>query len=420
MRKENVMSDYETRLKRLNDAIALKEPDQVPNITQGQCFPILDAGHTMKDALYNFDILEDSLVKFAQKYQPDSLMCINATLCGMGPAYELMGIKNLHWAGMKDSPISDKSCHQYIEYPILEDDEFPEFMTDYLSWFLEKGMPRNFGAVEPFSKMGLTTIMPMYLGFQALPMAFSSPEAREMIETFWKVADLMKDIDQKNFAMIGKLAELGFPAQALGFGYVPFDAYSDMMRGTILSLQDLYDHEDAVLQYNAKFLNEMKAGIAAQGQVLKGKWVFVPLHKGMDRFLSDEQYRKFYWNDLREVIECIIDNGMTPYIFTEGPYNSRLECLKEVPKGKVIYHFEECDMARAKKELGDIACISGNFPVTMLQFGTVAQVRDEVKRLLDICAPGGGYMFDTSCALDEAKRENVEAMMEAVSLYGKK
>jgi len=415
------MSDYDIRMKRLSDAIELKEPDQVPNITMGQVFPILDAGYTMKDALYNFDVLTDSLVKFAEKYKPDSLMCINAQLAGLGPVYELMGIKNLEWAGKKGTKISDTSCHQYIEYPILEEEDFPEFMTDYLSWFLTKGLPRNFAVAEPFAKMGLTAIMPMYLGFQALPMAFYTPEAREMVETFWKIGDLLVDIDKKGFALAAELAEKGFPTQAMGFAYAPFDAYSDLMRGTVLSLQDLYDHEDAVLQYNAKFLAEMKAGIAAQGQVLKGKWVFVPLHKGMDTFMSDEQYRKFYWeNGLRDVIECIIENGMTPYIYTEGPYDSRIDCLKEVPKGKVIYHFEECDMARAKKELGDIACISGNFPTTMLQFGTPAQVRDEVKRLLDICAPGGGYLFDTSCALDEAKRENVEAMFESVALYGKK
>jgi len=415
------MSDYDVRMKRLDDAISLREPDQVPNITMGQCFPILDAGYTMADALYDFDVLADSYIKFVQQYKPDSIMCINAQLAGLGPVYELMKIKNLQWAGKPGTPIDDKSCHQYIEYPILEDDEFPEFMTDYLSWFLTKGMPRNFGITEPFATMGLTTIMPMYLGFQAMPMAFYSPEAREMIETFWKVGDLLVDIDQKNRALLDKLTELGFPSQAQGFAYAPFDAYSDLMRGTILSLEDLIDHPDVVSHYNAKFLAEMKAGIAAQGQVLAGKWVFVPLHKGMDKFLSREQYRKFYWEDgLRDVIECIIDNDMTPYIYTEGPYDSRLEFLKEVPKGKVIYHFEECDMALAKKVLGDVASISGNFPVKMLQFGTPAQVRDEVKRILDICAPGGGYLFDTSCALDEAKHENVEAMMEAVSEYGKK
>jgi hypothetical protein len=67
-----------------------------------------------------------------------------------------------------------------------------------------------------------------------------------------------------------------------------------------------------------------------------------------------------------------------PYIYTEGGYDTRLECLKEVPKGKVLYHFEKVDMIKAKKILGDTACISGGFPVYLLDHGTKQQVIDEV------------------------------------------
>ena len=53
---------------------------------------------------------------------------------------------------------------------------------------------------------------------------------------------------------------------------------------------------------------------------------------------------------------------MTPYIYTEGPYSSRLEQLTDVPKGKVLYHFEKVDMKEAKRILGGTACIMGNLP----------------------------------------------------------
>ena len=139
----------------------------------------------------------------------------------------------------------------------------------------------------------------------------------------------------------------------------------------------------------------------------------------MDGFMSDEQYRKYYWSDLQAIIEEIIKNGMTPYIYTEGDYNTRLDCLKEVTAGKVIYHFETVDMANAKKVLGDTACISGGFPVYLLEHGTRQQVIDEAKRLIDICAPGGGYIFETNCGLDNPLPGNLEALMETVREYGK-
>ena len=144
------------------------------------------------------------------------------------------------------------------------------------------------------------------------------------------------------------------------------------------------------------------------------------LHKGMDGCMRDEHYREFYWNHLQIIINAIIDAGMVPYIYTEGKYDSRLECLKEVPKGKVVYHFEEVNMAEAKRVLGGTATISGGFPVYLLDYGTKEQVIDECKRLIDVCAPGGGFIFETSCGMDLAKKENVEAMVDTVRTYGKR
>lgn len=96
-----------------------------------------------------------------------------------------------------------------------------------------------------------------------------------------------------------------------------------------------------------------------------------------------------------------------------------MEYLTDVPKGKVLYHFENVDMKRAKKMFSDIACISGNLSITSMEFGTKQQVIDETKVLLDICAPGGGYLFDFNGSLENSKRENLEAMFETLDKYGK-
>ena len=60
---------------------------------------------------------------------------------------------------------------------------------------------------------------------------------------------------------------------------------------------------------------------------------------------------------------------VTPYIYTEGPYNTRLKFLTDVPKGKVFYHFENVDMAEAKRVLGDTAAICGNLSISRMEFG---------------------------------------------------
>lgn len=106
-------------------------------------------------------------------------------------------------------------------------------------------------------------------------------------------------------------------------------------------------------------------------------------------------------------------------MYTEGAYNTRLKYLKEVPKNKVVYHFENVDLKLAKKELGDTACLMGGFPVYSVRYGTPERIREEVKQHLEIMAPGGGYLFTTGYSLEDCPQENMEALLEAVDMYGK-
>ena len=414
------MSTYEARLKRIMDAASLREPDRVPIMPPCQTYPILDAGLSMADVLYDFDKGADAFIRYAQKYQPDCVWGQSYIHMGMGPILELMEPKIVTWAGAPDGKIDKNSIHQYIEFPILEDGEMDMFRRDHTGWLLEKGLPKVSAILEPLADMGLSTMSPSYSAAAILARAISTPEARKMIETFWKLNDMNKTLGEKTSALDAKIEALGFPVLMKGMAGVPFDSYSDSYRGTIESLADLYENEDIITSFNTAKLQQNLLSVDRQAPNIRGKFVFMALHKGMDRFMSDEQYQKYYWKDLQAVIERIIKNGLTPYVYTEGPYTTRLEFLKEVTPGKVIYHFEECDMLKAKKVLGNTACISGGFPVSMLEYADRQKVIDECKRLIDNCAGGGGYIFETSSGLDFGKNENIEAMFETVKTYGKK
>ena len=47
------------------------------------------------------------------------------------------------------------------------------------------------------------------------------------------------------------------------------------------------------------------------------------------------------------------------------------------------------------------------------------QIEEQVKELLDIMAPGGGYLFTTGYSLEDCPEENMEALLQAVEKYGK-
>ena len=114
----------------------------------------------------------------------------------------------------------------------------------------------------------------------------------------------------------------------------------------------------------------------------------------------------------------LIDKGCVPMPLFEGDYTSRLEIIKDIPKGKALYWFETVNFHKAKKILGDTVCFRGNVPITLLHSGTTEQVKDYVKSLIDVVGKEGGLMVDCGIWFDEAKHENVKAMVDFAKEYG--
>ena len=412
---------YDEKVKRVKDAIELKVPDRVPIIVHTGIFPILNAGYTVAEVIYDASLqkFKDSILKYCNDFDPDAVSGIGNSYAGEGPALELADPKNMRWAGMPGDIIDKNSFQQFIEYPLLHDEEFDEFFSDRTGWALRRALPRVAAIYEPLKKtdysLGYSS-----RGVRRIASVYSSPEYRTMIQNLWAIDDFYTEYQLRFDELNKAIFDLGYPdfSTGVGFGEVPFDFYSDFLRGTMLACADIYERPEDIERFIEELLPKTLAAVRGTKGIAEGKHVFMPLHKGMDSFMSLEHYRKYYWPHLQQIILAVIESGKTPHVFAEGKYITRLDCLAEVPPGKVYYHFEDIDMAVAKKKLGGIACITGGFPSALLDWGTPDQVRDTAKKLIDDCAPGGGYIFGTSCGLGNCKRENVEALFETVREYG--
>jgi len=86
----------------------------------------------------------------------------------------------------------------------------------------------------------------------------------------------------------------------------------------------------------------------------------------------------------------------------------------------------DCDLAEAKRRVGDRLLLSGNIPTERFVTMTPAEVRDMVKAAIDAGAPGGGFTLAPSnghglqCTDEELARTiaNCEAYMEAGLEFG--
>ncbi|MCJ7605752.1 MAG: hypothetical protein MUO19_06935, partial [Dehalococcoidales bacterium] len=110
--------------------------------------------------------------------------------------------------------------------------------------------------------------------------------------------------------------------------------------------------------------------------------------------------------------------GLVPMPFAEGKYTRRLKSITDTPRSGVVWWFDQTDMAEAKKALGDVSCILGNVPTSVMMTGTVAQVKENCKKLIETCGPGGGYILGGGAAIDNGKIENLKAMMDAAKEFG--
>ena len=215
-----------------------------------------------------------------------------------------------------------------------------------------------------------------------------------------------------------ELNGMGFPLSSNAIALAPFDVIGDYLRGTRGVMLDMYKRPDKLIEATEKVLAmELQAGAFSAKQSGNPR-VFIPLHKGADGFMSLEQFKTFYWPGLRKLITGLIDEGLTPWPLFEGNYTSRLEIIRDIPKGKAIYHFELSDLFKAKEILGDVVCIRGGVPISLLCTGTPQEVKDYCRKLIDVVGKGGGFIMDSGAVIDEAKPENIKAMVDFTKEYG--
>jgi uroporphyrinogen-III decarboxylase len=401
------------REKRINDAIALREPDQVPVMFIFGFFPARVGGITFEEAMYDYDKTMQSWIKAMVEFQPDAYDD-PFTSRFFGRILERLDYKQFRWPG---HGVRWDLSFQYVEDEYMKGNEYDAFLSDPSDFMLRKYWPRIFGSLQAFENLFSVPGLYSYSGFGKLA-TLDTPDMAKALEDLMAAAKEAKRMLSGSAAYGEKMKELGFPPQFGSMAHAPFDVISDFLRGTVGAMLDMYRKPDELLEAVEKIYPAMlQNGLGAKKNGIPR--VFIPLHKGIDSFMSPEQFKTFYWPTLRRLILAFIDEGLNPFVFWEGDCTSRLELIGDIPRGKAVYMFESTNVFKAKEILGDVVCIRGNVPLSILLAGTPSDVRDYCKKLIDVVGKGGGFIMDASTNLDDAKPENLKAMIEFTKEYGR-
>jgi uroporphyrinogen-III decarboxylase len=403
---------YSERLGRIEDAIQLKVPDRVPILGSFRYFPAKYAGMTCEDAYYKPKEWMEANKKAIIDFQPDMYY---PPFTESGKAYEILGVRQVKLPG---HGIPADVTHQFVEDEYMKADEYDAFLTDAANFAIRTYLPRICEALEPLKN--LPSLDSMLFGYRSVSIIAATlviPEVEKALKSLLKAGREIVKTDAIVSGFDEKMAKLGFPAIG-SVTLTPFDVISDFHRGMRGSMLDMYRQPDKLLQAIERIEPIILQGALSAAKSNGNPRVFIPLHRGADGFMSDEQFRIFYWPGLKRLILALIQEGLTPCPFFEGKVDSRLEYLRELPKGKVLVRFDTTDLFKAKEIIGDMMCIGGNMPVSLLQVGTAEEVKSYCKNMIDTIGKDGGFIMCTRTVLDDAKPENVRTWIDFTKEYG--
>ncbi|HSW57697.1 MAG TPA: uroporphyrinogen decarboxylase family protein [Dehalococcoidales bacterium] len=404
--------NYKARVQRLIDAIKLKEPDRVPVNLPAGFFPAFYSGGSLEKSMYNYAEMERSWKKYIRDFDGDT--STSPGLVFPAKMLEIIGHNFHKWPG--HGLPSDGAIYQFIEAEYMKAEDYAQLIRDPSDFWMRNFLPKVAKVFEPFQNLPpLTAMMGIPMGYVG---AFANPELQEAYKTLFKAS---REVVKWGAAVqrINQYAlSHGFPSFSGSMSGAPFDMIADMHRGTNGSIMDMYRRPEVLIESLERITPiAIKSALDAARNTLC-PLVQMPLHKGDDVFMSDKQFEKFYWPTFKRILNALIDDGLVPVPFAEGSYMRRLDYIKDMRKGTIIWWFERVDMAKAKQVLGGRACIAGNIPVSVMLTGTPQDVKAACRRLIETCAPGGGYILTGAASMNKGSPANLHAVMEAAREYG--
>jgi len=404
---------YRERVTLMKDAIQLeKRPSRIPICPSVGFFPVQYAGVSMYDAMYDYDLLAQAWEKYCNDFTPDAYNAPTSIVPGR--VLDMLDFKLCMWPG---HGVAKQHEYQYVEKEYMKAEEYQDLIDDPTGFFMNVYFPRIFGALKPLERVPL---LPPVNEIPCIPPAmvpFGTEGVQSALKKLMEAGEETIRWREAVRRINGSVMSRGFPAFSGGFTKAPFDVIGDTLRGTRGIMLDIYRYPDELLEACERITPFMvKSGVAscqATGHIMP----FIPLHKGADGFMSDEQFRTFYWPTLRKLIIGLVNEGCVPQLFAEGRYNQRLEVICDVPKGRTVWWFDLTDMARAKETVGQVACIAGNVPLSLLCTAKPDDVKAYSKNLMDVAGKDGGFIFSTGAGMQGSKAENVKAMIDFAKQY---
>jgi len=379
---------YKVRIQRFNTAFKRETPDRVPIMFMSEMWPVHHCGLSPEDVLKNPHLFYEAFEKTFSEIYLDGLY-------GLGNLWIEPVFEALHNSGtykLMDGVVNyeDKiSC-------TMDVNDYAALIENPYRYILNQFFPKKFKILEQGDQSSA----------QALDQAFTA----------------FRNYRQENLNLIEKTENvLGIPVVGRTISFCGPDILLDYFRGFEGVIKDINRVPELFLEAASAlnlFITRLKMRIYNTPE--DGHFILMPLHLGS--YLKPKDFEKFYLPFLNQLLEIYTKANYTICLFFENDWTPHLETFGSFPDGKILGIFEYGDLAKIKRKVGHKICVIGGMPISQLSYGSINECIDTAKRIIDECAPGGGYIFGTDKILlspNDGCYENIRAVHEFVHDYGK-
>ncbi|MFZ7133142.1 MAG: uroporphyrinogen decarboxylase family protein [Eubacteriales bacterium] len=366
-----IQEEYEARIERILKTVNHEEPDRVPVFTIIDLWNMSYYGTTYQECL---DDPAWYIKEVCSKIYKE-MKCDMITSSGL--------LNNLEFdkivGGGTRFISEDGITVQHKEGVMMGAEDYPKLIKDPWDFFITDLIPQKYPntSIEKVAK-GIESIIRV-----GEPMSW--------------IADYYRE-------------ELGLPFIAVG-GYVfpPLDFLFDSLRGFKGTVTDLRRIPDQVLAAAEVLCPILEPYMGLPNPPEKSEpFPFAMTNMHSPTYLSKKQFEKFFAPTYEKMINKLYESGRKLFLFLEGDWQQHYDWLNSLPKNFVIGLVEKDDIVEMKKKVGDNITLVGGMPLNVLKYESKKYCLDYAKRIVDICAPGGGYMFGTDKVLQSAGDVNTE------------
>jgi uroporphyrinogen-III decarboxylase len=392
----------------------LKQPDRIP-IQLDMSYMLAEMyGVSRQEQHENADKEIEMLEQAAHHFQPDSILGVfNNPMPGLA-----VGDCMTKFPGHGLDP---NGSFQFVEGEYMKSEDYDAFIDDPADWSIRKYWPRIFSELE-----GLSLLPPLGIaafGTYSLNTlgVFKAPPVVKALQALSRAIEAQAEAQARAIRTVQHLEALGFAPPAFLGSVIeaPYDLMSDTLRGMRGIMLDMYRRPDKLLSAQEKVLRFQLEYAVEWSHSTGINVTFIPLHRGSDGFMSLPQFEKFYWPQLKTMLEQLVKAGIMPFVFYEGIWDKRLDYLAQLPKGKTVGWFQASDIFKAKEILGDTMCIVGGMPNSLLKAGSTEEVRKFTIRLCKEIGEGGGFIMTTGVGEMEGCRPDlVKVWVDTTKEFG--